>query len=114
MVQTSHSTGAGARIYALLSTGRSSLHAAAQRATQKLARHDPKTLDLSDVARWEGEGGAARPRITQYKAAPARLGRGKPAPAFPGERNTGPPLRARWAHKATARPMNTHRGARSR
>jgi hypothetical protein len=50
-----------ARTYTLLTSPRSFMDAAARRAAD-LARNVKKSQDASDVARWEDEAGATKPR----------------------------------------------------
>jgi hypothetical protein len=140
MTESSSSNGPEARVYALVARGRSQLGAAARRATQTLSRSDRNARELADLVRWEGEGGALRPRSALANALPRRLSMrfamsalpahdvppcasveattanpaGKPASLFAGERNFGPPQSKRPRQSAPKRPMNTHRGSRSR
>lgn len=60
----------GPSSYTLLTSRRSFIGAAAQRATQDLTRHNKSSREESDLARWEGEGGAARPRTQAPKTLP--------------------------------------------
>ena len=73
---------------------------------------DPR--ELSELARWEGEGGAVSLRIAHYKASPGRLSLRVGMSAFSGHRGGGAPQRPSSRQNPQARPMNTHRGVRSR
>ena len=140
MRETARSTQPEDRVYARIEVRRPFLAAAAQRATRSLARRGTSARDLSELATWEGEGGALRPRIARYRPSPSQPSmrfamsmrpaydspgradvelaasvRGKAAPMVAGERKAGPPQRLRWQQNAPgARPMNTRRGGRSR
>ena len=52
----------GPSSYTLLTSPRSLIDAAAQRATQNPATHKKSPREKSELATWEGEGGAAKPR----------------------------------------------------
>jgi hypothetical protein len=84
------------RVYARSTARRSFMDSAARRAAQALAR---KTRESP-----------ARVNVKPMAAAPLA----KPAPGFAGARNAGPTKSRNARQNAPARPMNTHRGARSR
>lgn len=111
MTGTLHTIASGPRAYARLAVQPFSIGPAAQRATRDLALRDGHAQELAALARWEGEGGAVRRLVVAVFKAPA--GRLPRSAGFTGERNAGPPKRLRWGN-AAARPMNTHRGQRSR
>jgi len=63
----------GPGAYTLFTSPRSYIAAAAQRATNDLIRHDKRSREESDLARWEGEGGKQRPRgVETYRQCQSR------------------------------------------
>lgn len=132
--------GVPGRSYTRADSTHTFLDAAARRATRKLARRDTLVRELSELARWEGEGGALRPRLGRSVASPVARSmrfamaarpaydsrvrtdieamaagpRAKAPLGFAADRNAGPPPRPRARQNAPTRPMNTHRGGRSR
>lgn len=58
-----------ARTYTPLTSPRSFMDAAAQRAAADLARDGKTSRDTSDVARWEDEGGASKTLMPQRELA---------------------------------------------
>ena len=133
-------TGAPSLSYVRSTATHAFLDAAARCATRDLARQDSLARELSDLARWEGEGGALRPSVLHSLQSPVvrsmrfamsarpaydsqaqtdiaamvAAARGKPSSPFAADRNSGPPPRRGSRQNAPARPMNTHRGGRSR
>jgi hypothetical protein len=132
------------RVYARCTAQRPAIHRAVQRASLNLARNENLARHVAELARWEGEGGAVRPRIPGVAAAdevpsmrsamsrrpafdsPVRTDLaamrsgppGKLAPAIAStgarSRNRGPVKPLRPDQNTSTHRMNNRRGIRSR